>query len=103
LKEDSEEVTFEPCSEQIEGGSHGNSCRKDCLKRGNIEFNCLKNALSSLLCLCLLFIKIRDKGRTSSAWKQGGKGERARERDDPNNVCICELMNNKRKGRKKKA
>jgi hypothetical protein len=30
--------------------------------------------LSSLLCLCLLFNKIRNKGRTGSAWKRGGDG-----------------------------
>jgi hypothetical protein len=35
-------------------------------------FSTSKNALSFLLCLCLLFNKIGDKGRTGSAWKQGG-------------------------------
>jgi hypothetical protein len=33
-----------------------------------------KNALSFLLCLCLLFNKIRVKDRTDSAWKRGGLG-----------------------------
>jgi hypothetical protein len=28
----------------------------------------------SYYCLCLLFNKIRDNGRTDSAWKQGGVG-----------------------------
>jgi hypothetical protein len=30
----------------------------------------------SYYCLCLLFNKIGEKGRTSSVWKRGGKGER---------------------------
>jgi hypothetical protein len=41
-----------------------------------------KNALSSLLCLCLFFNKISDKGRTGPAWnwvgvesgRKGGEG-----------------------------
>jgi hypothetical protein len=37
-----------------------------------------KNTLSSLLCFYLLFNKISDKGRTGSAWKEGGR-ERGRE------------------------
>jgi hypothetical protein len=54
-----------------------------------------KNALSSLLSLCLFFNKVRDKGRTGSAWKGGGEGgigwgRGAGERYDPNNVCTCE-------------
>jgi hypothetical protein len=48
----------------------------------------------SFLLLCLLFNKIRDKGRTGSAWKPGREGERveagAGGRNDPNNVCTCE-------------
>jgi hypothetical protein len=32
-----------------------------------------------------------------------GQGRGISGRNDPNNVCICELMNNKRKERKKKA
>jgi hypothetical protein len=31
--------------------------------------------LSFFLCLCLLFNKIRDKGRTGSAWKRGEEEE----------------------------
>jgi hypothetical protein len=70
-----------------------------------------KTTLSSLLCLCLFFNKIKDKGRTGSAWKQweergdgeggGGRGwEREAEgRDDSNNVCTCEQMNNNKKSR----
>jgi hypothetical protein len=37
-----------------------------------------KNALSFLLHVCLFFNKIRDKGRTVSAWKRGGGGEKER-------------------------
>jgi hypothetical protein len=33
-----------------------------------------KNTMSFLLCLCLLFNKIGEKGRTGSAWKQGWWG-----------------------------
>jgi hypothetical protein len=41
--------------------------------------------------LCFLLKKIRDKGRTGSAWKQGGLGRRgwglrAKGRNDPNNA-----------------
>jgi hypothetical protein len=33
-----------------------------------------KNALTSLLCLCLFFNKIRDKGKTGSDWRwEGGE------------------------------
>jgi hypothetical protein len=32
--------------------------------------------MPSLLYLCLFFNKIRDKGRTDSAWKREGKEER---------------------------
>jgi hypothetical protein len=46
--------------------------------------------MSFLLCLCVLFNKIRDKGRTGSAWKQGGWGEGGRGENDPNNACRCE-------------
>jgi hypothetical protein len=42
-----------------------------------------KKPLSFLLCLCLLFKKIRDKGRTGSAWKpEGGRRERVKEMGD---------------------
>jgi hypothetical protein len=45
----------------------------------------------SYYCLYSLFNKIRDKGRTVSAWKRGGKGEREeRGRNDPNIVCTYE-------------
>jgi hypothetical protein len=53
--------------------------------------------LSSLLCLCLLFNNIRDKGTTGSAWKQGGEkgrgwGRGAGKRNEPMyphvNKCI---------------
>jgi hypothetical protein len=48
-------------------------------------------------CLCLLFNKIGKKGKTVSAWKRGGWGERegqeGRGRNDPNNVCTYEYMN----------
>jgi hypothetical protein len=44
--------------------------------------------------LCLLFNKIGEKGRTGSAWKNGGAGEKegvvAGGRDGPNNVCTYE-------------
>jgi hypothetical protein len=30
----------------------------------------------SYYCLCLLFNKIGEEGRTGSAWKRGGKGKR---------------------------
>jgi hypothetical protein len=48
--------------------------------------------LAKMLCLsyyCLYFLsnKIRDKGRTDSAWKQGWGGGG---RKGPNNVCTCE-------------
>jgi hypothetical protein len=56
----------------------------------------------SYYCLCLLFNKIGEKGRTGSAWKRGGwKGEEGgREggvRNDPNNVCTYEYMNKEKK------
>jgi hypothetical protein len=52
----------------------------------------------SYYCLCLLFNKIGEEGRTGSAWKRGrweGKGgRRGRSRDggrnDLNNVCTYE-------------
>jgi hypothetical protein len=49
----------------------------------------------SYYCLCFLFDKSRDKGRTGSAWKRrGSRGEREgvgiRWRNGPNNVCTCE-------------
>jgi hypothetical protein len=37
--------------------------------------------------------------------KKGGAervGEKDRERSDPNNVCTCEYMNNKKKSKKKR-
>jgi hypothetical protein len=45
--------------------------------------------------------KIRDKGRTGSAWKLEGEEGRRRGRgtggrNDQNNVCTCEYMNNKK-------
>jgi hypothetical protein len=51
--------------------------------------------LAKMLCLsyyllCFLFNKIGEEGRTGSAWKQGGRGEREWVRDGPNNVCIYE-------------
>jgi hypothetical protein len=51
--------------------------------------------------LCLLLNKIRDKGRTGSAWKRGEWEEREETgvggRNGPNNLCTCELMNKKRR------
>jgi hypothetical protein len=52
--------------------------------------------------LCFLFNKIRDKGRTDSAWKQREVRGRGRERgirgrNVPNNVFTCEYMNNFKK------
>jgi hypothetical protein len=49
----------------------------------------------SYYCLCLLFNKIGEEGRTGSAWKRGGKreGVEAGGRNDPNNVCTYEKMN----------
>jgi hypothetical protein len=68
-----------------------------------ILYSTCKNTLSFLLCLSLLFNKIRDKGRTGSAWKRageggevgsGGQGKKVgaglRGRKDPSNVCTCE-------------
>jgi hypothetical protein len=56
-----------------------------------------KTLCLSYYCLCLLFNKIGEKGRTGSAWEQGGCGERegarGRGRNDPNNVCAYEYMN----------
>jgi hypothetical protein len=49
----------------------------------------------SYYCLCLLFDKIGDKGRTGSAWKQGGCGERKGVRNGPNNVCTHLINRNK--------
>jgi hypothetical protein len=37
-----------------------------------------KKLCLSYYCLCLLFNKIREKGRTGSAWKQGYRGKRER-------------------------
>jgi hypothetical protein len=53
----------------------------------------------SYYCLCLLFNKIGEKGRTGCAWKQGRWGEREgmRGRNDPNNVCTYEYMNKEKK------
>jgi hypothetical protein len=54
----------------------------------------------SYYCLFLLFNGNGEKSRTGSAWKGGGLGNRvgagAGSRNDPNNVCICEKMNNKK-------
>jgi hypothetical protein len=56
-----------------------------------------KRLYLSYYCLCHFFNKIGEEGRTGSAWKQGGKGERkgkgkgAGGRNDPNNVCTFEL------------
>jgi hypothetical protein len=47
-----------------------------------------KTLCLSYYCLCLLFNKIGEKGRTVSAWKQGGSGE-----NGPNNICTYEYMN----------
>jgi hypothetical protein len=53
----------------------------------------------SYYCLYSLFNKIRDKGKTVSAWKQGGRGggkgekrggREVGERNDPNIVCTYE-------------
>jgi hypothetical protein len=72
----------------------GHSSRLEQVRDGSTWVVCVaifnstsKNALSSLLCLCLLFNKIRDKGRTGSAWKQDGGG---RGRNDSNNIHTCE-------------
>jgi hypothetical protein len=52
-----------------------------------------KTLCLSYYCLCLLFNKIGEEGRTGSAWKQGGlRGEGEGEagaggRNVPNNVC----------------
>jgi hypothetical protein len=62
---------------------------------------------SKILCvsyyfLCFLFSKFREhKGRTGSAWKLEGEEGRRRGRgtggrNDQNNVCTCEYMNNKK-------
>jgi hypothetical protein len=53
----------------------------------------------SYYCLCLLFNKIREEGRTGSAWKLGsgggGGGQGARGINAPNSVCTYKLMNKK--------
>jgi hypothetical protein len=52
-----------------------------------------KNALSSSLCLCLLFNKISDKGKQDLPGTEGVRGREgggAGWRNDPNNVCRCE-------------
>jgi hypothetical protein len=45
----------------------------------------------SYYCLCILFNKIGEEGRTGSAWKGGDgewrRGPGAEGRDSPNNVC----------------
>jgi hypothetical protein len=49
---------------------HGNNARNLSIKLSlsqSAKIPCL-----SYYCLCLLFNKIREKGRTSSAWKRGG-------------------------------
>jgi hypothetical protein len=56
----------------------------------------------SYYCLHLLFNKIGGKGRTYSAWKQGGWMERGREqgargRNGPNNVSTYEYMNKEKR------
>jgi hypothetical protein len=56
----------------------------------------------SYYCLCLLFNKIGEKGKTGSAWKQGGVEGRGRwlragGRNDPNNICTYEYMNKEKK------
>jgi hypothetical protein len=50
--------------------------------------------LSFLLCLCLLFNKIRDKGRTGSAWNDGvgGKKEGAPRRGGPQQGEMAQTM-----------
>jgi hypothetical protein len=53
----------------------------------------------SYYCLCFLFNKIGEEGRTGSAWNQGGRGEiervakggEVRGRNGPNNVCTHEF------------
>jgi hypothetical protein len=54
-------------------------------------YNYLYLKLGKMLCLsyyllCFLFNKIGEEGRTGSAWKREGWGER----DGPNNVCTYE-------------
>jgi hypothetical protein len=48
----------------------------------------------SYYCLCFLFNKIGEEGRTGSAWKQEGGGEREGAgvggRNGANNVCTYE-------------
>jgi hypothetical protein len=52
-------------------------------------------------CLCLLFNKIGEKGRTGSAWKRGGGGKRVgaggEGRNCTNNICTYEYMNKEKK------
>jgi hypothetical protein len=45
-------------------------------------------------CLCLLFNKIGEEGRTGFAWKRGSEGKKDETggREGPNNVCIYEEM-----------
>jgi hypothetical protein len=60
-----------------------------------------KTLCPSYYCLYSLFNKIRDKSKTVSAWKRGGRGGEERggwkergqgvgERNDPNIVCTYE-------------
>jgi hypothetical protein len=56
----------------------------------------LEKTLCPSYCLCSLFNKIREKGKTASAWKGGDReGERkggggVGGRNDPNIVCTYE-------------
>jgi hypothetical protein len=52
-------------------------------------------------CLFLRFNRTGEKCRTGSAWKFVGERVRrgAGVRNDPNNVCTCELMNKKKESK----
>jgi hypothetical protein len=54
---------------------HGSNARKLCIA---ILISTSRNALFSYYCLYFLFNKIREKGRTGSAWKRGAVDGRGR-------------------------
>jgi hypothetical protein len=59
---------------------------------GYLYLNLAEMLFFSYYCLCFLFSKIGEEGRTGSACKQGGRGGRMRRggRDGPNNLYTNE-------------
>jgi hypothetical protein len=69
-------------------------CKEATLGISLYSYPCLKLEKTLCLsnyCLCLLFNKIGEEGRTGSTWKQGGggnkRGGREEGRNGPSNVC----------------